>query len=193
MKRTLLSFAIFLGIVCVAGVAFAAGGGDGGSISAKFWKNWGFSMLNFAVFAFVIWRYVLPKIQEYFATRRDTLMADLDEARRLRTEAQEKLDEYSSRLDNLEKERQEIMDDYHKQGQREKERLVASAHKSVEKMRKDAEVLIAAETRRAIASIEQQAVDLAVNMAVTKVESQMNDGTQNQLVDQYVSDLKEMS
>lgn len=184
MKRLALIALILL----TPNVAFAAGGG-----LESFWANWAASMFNFVVFLGILWKFVLPTVQNFFADRRTTLMADLDEAKRLREEAQAKLDDYGARLDNLEKERQEIMDDYHAQGLREKEKLVEDANRQVEKMRKDAETLIASETRAAIASIEKEAVLVAVTLATDKVKKQMDDNAQNSLVDQYVTELKEMA
>ena len=167
-------------------VAFAA---EGGGFP---WGHWAVSMFNFAIFAgILIWK-AGPKVQSFFKSRADALRSDIDEAKRLRVEAQAKLDEYSSRLEKLDDERKLLMDQYHEQGEREKERIVEDAKRQVEKMRADAEVVIQQEVRKAVSLIERQAVDLAVDMARTSLESKIDDRTQNSLVDSYVNDLKSM-
>jgi F-type H+-transporting ATPase subunit b len=154
--------------------------------------HWGVSVLNFAIFLGIIIYFAGGKIQGFFKNRRDDLLADLTEAKKLRKQAQEKLDEYSRRLDALDEERDALLDDYRTQGEREKERLIADAKRQVEKMRSDAELVIQQEVRKAVASIEQQAVDLAVDMARKSLDEKLDPRTQNVLVDQYVDDLKSL-
>jgi F-type H+-transporting ATPase subunit b len=176
----------FAAVTATAAPAFAAGG-DGFP-----WVHWGVSVLNFAIFLGIIIYFAGGKIQGFFKNRRDDLLADLNEAKKLRKQAQEKLDEYSRRLDALDEERDALLDDYRTQGEREKERLIADAKRQVEKMRSDAELVIQQEVRKAVASIEQQAVDLAVDMARKSLDEKLDPRTQNVLVDQYVDDLKSL-
>ena len=173
-------------VMFVAAPALAAPGGGFP------WVNWAVSLVNLAIFLGIIIYFAGPKIQDYFRDRAERLQSEIKEAKRLREEAQAKLDEYQSRLDKLEDERQQLMDDYHKQGEREKEKLVADAKRQIEKMRNDAELVIKQEVRRAVASIEQQAVDLAVDVARKSLEKKVDGRVQNELVSQYVDDLKTM-
>ena len=132
-------------------------------------------------------------VQEHFAQRRDNLVNQLEEATRLREEAEARVAEYEQKVKALDDERQKLRDEYHAQGMREKTKLVEDAKKQIEKMRTDAEVVIQQETRKAVASIEQQAVDLALGVARTQLSSKIDESAQNTLVDQYVADLKEMN
>ncbi len=174
-------------VLLLPATALASEGGSGFN-----WVHWSASMVNFGVFIGVLVWFAGPKIQDFFATRANSLKSDIDEAKRLREEAQAKLDEYSERLEKLDTEREALMDEYHKQGEREKERLVADAKRQVEKMRADAEVVIEQEVRKAVASIERQAVDLAVSIARDTLDSRLDERTQNGLVDSYVNDLKSL-
>lgn len=173
-------------VLLAPSTAFA---GEGGGFP---WVHWATSMFNFAIFFGVLVWFAGPKVQAYFASRASSLKSDIDEAKRLRAEAQAKLDEFSERLEQLDDEREALMNDYHQQGEREKDRLVADAKRQVEKMQADAEVLIHQEVRKAVAKIERQAVDLAVDMAKASIESKLDAKVQNNLVDAYVDDLKSM-
>lgn len=183
IRPAIVAFAVTFAF---AAPAFAA---EGGGFP---WVHWGVSVVNFVIFLGVIVYFAGDKIQTFFQERRDTLLADLNEAKALRARAQEKLDEYSQRLASLDEERDALMKDYRAQGQREKERLIEDAKRQVEKMRSDAELVIDQEVRKAVASIEEQAVDLAVNMARDSLQKKVDARTQNVLVDQYVDDLKTM-
>lgn len=156
------------------------------------WVHWVVSLVNFAIFLGVLVYFAGGRVQSFFHNRREILLADLNEAKRLREEAQAKLDEYSNRLNSLEKERKALMDEYHAQGEREKQRLVEEAKRQVEKMGVDAELVIQQEVRKAVAALEAQAVDLALGMAEKSLRTKLDERSQNVLVDRYVGDLKSM-
>lgn len=175
-------------VMLIPADAFAAGG------HGEFpWPSWVTSMFNLAIYVSIIVYFAGPKVQEYFSARRENLLSDLNQAKQLRIEAEAKLEEMSARLEGLEAERKALLDEYHDQGMREKDRLVAEAKKQVDKMRTDAELVIQQEMRRAIHAIEQQAIDLAMDLAQKQVTAKVNDQVQGQLVDQYLTDLKSMN
>lgn len=179
---------VFLATMLFGGVAFAAGGGDGHSFP---WGHFAASWINFAIFAGILWKFALPPIQNFFQNRRAKLEENLKEAERLREEAEAKLAEYKNKLDALEKEREELLEEYNEQGEREKAKIIADAKKAVEKMRVDAERLIEQEVKKAIASLEQRAVDHAVDMARQMAKEKLEGkDQQKKLVDRYVEDLE---
>ncbi len=187
MKNKILYIAALL-IASVPMDAFAAGGhGDGFP-----WVSWGVSVVNFVIFLGILIYFAGPKIQDHFSTRREDMLADLNESKRLREEAEKKFEEYSARLEKLDEERKALLEDYHEQGEAEKERLVAEAKKQVEKMRADAELIIQQEMRRAVSAIEEQAVDLAISLAEKQLTEKVDDNAQSRIVASYVSDLNEM-
>lgn len=186
LKNLLVGAAAALAILLLAEPAFAAGGaGDGFP-----WLNWGFSVLNLIIFLFLVIKFGGPAIQDFFKNRREELINDLEEARRLREEAEARLEEYSAKLDALEDERKKLLDEYHEQGEREKKRIIEEAKEQVERMRRDAEITIAQETKKAIAELEAQAVDLAVDMAEDLAKEKLDSAKRDQLVDDYVGELE---
>lgn len=188
LTRYIAPAAAFLAPSLIAGAAFAAGGG--GEHHGIPWKHFVGSVINFVIFAGILYKFAWPKAQEFFKTRREELVADRAEASRLRDEAQAKLDEYNDKLAALEDERQDLLDEYHKQGQREKERVVEEAKRQVEKMRVDAEIVIGQEVKRAIAQLEAKAVEQAVSMAQSMATDRLAArASQDALVDDYLTDL----
>ena len=181
---------LILGMITVfAAEAFASGGGGDHAFP---WLHLGVSFFNFAIFIGLILKFGGPGITSHFATRREDLMANLNESKRLREEAEKKFEEYTTRLDNLEQERKELLDEYHEQGEREKEKLVDEAKAQVEKMRSDAELIIQQEMRKAVSAIETQAVDLAISLAEKQLKARVDDRMQNGIVDSYLKDLNAM-
>jgi F-type H+-transporting ATPase subunit b len=186
LKTMLVGAAAVLAVLLLAEPAFAAGGGAKGFP----WLNWAFSILNLIIFVFLIVKFGGSSIQDFFKNRRENLISDLKEAKRLREEAEARLEEYSAKLDALEDERKKLLDEYHEQGEREKKRIIEEAKEQVERMRRDAEVTIAQETKKAIAELETQAVDLAVEMAEDLAKKRLDGDQRDKLVDNYVGELE---
>lgn len=155
------------------------------------WVEFVVAIANFAIFAWVIVKFGGPFIQEYFATRREDFLREMNAAQEARKEAEARLAEYDAKLEALEQERQALLDEYHAQGEREKQRLVETAKRQVEKMRADAESLIDQEVKKAVAMLEEQAVDLAVQMAADKAKEELDESRQKKLFERYVSGLNQ--
>lgn len=187
---TPVKFAVLaaLAVLLFAQPAFAAVGGGHGFP----WGAWIVSIINLLIFLGIIYKFAGGSISEFFKNRRATLVHDLDEARKLREEAEARLEEYTARLDSLEDERKQLLDEYHKQGEREKNRIIEEAKTQVEKMRADAEITIEQEVKKAIADLERQVVNLAVGMTEKMAQDKLDRGSQKALVDNYVSDLSKM-
>lgn len=194
--KTTLKYAVAAAIIAAPGVAMAAkGGGGGGEAEAGlgFWGTLAFQAINFVVFFGIIVYYAAPALREHYSDKRAALRADLEEAERLREEAEAKLEEYTAKLEALEAEREQMLEEYHEQGEREKQRLIDEAKQQITKMREDAEKTIDQEVRKAVAGIEEQAVEMAVEMAREMASSELDTSKQHALIDAYVADLNEHS
>lgn len=182
--------AVAVGVVLllVAQPAFAAPG----EASGFPWLTWGVSVVNLLIFIGIIYKAGGAGITEFFKKRRATLLENLDEARELREEAQARLEEYSARLDSLEAERKTLLEEYHMQGEREKKRIIEDAKAQVDKMRADAKTSVEQEIKKAVASLERQMVEQAVEQAETIARDQLDAGSQKTLLDNYAQELSSM-
>lgn len=182
--RVLSGSLVGLGLLLVSSPALAAGGGGHGFP----WVHFAGSVFNFLVFLGILYFAGFKKMQEFFATRKETLEANLNEAKRLREEAEAQLGEYQKRLDSLEAERERLLEEYNEQGERERDRLVADAKRQVEKMRADAELMLKQEVKRAMAALEERVVDEALSIASEKAREEAQ-GAEDDLFDAYVREL----
>jgi len=193
VRRVLFTLLIAVLWLCVfVAPALAAGGGDDGHHGVD-WKHFAGSVVNFIIFCGIIIYMAKDSVQSFFKERRDDMAADMQEAERLKAEAEAKLAEYTRKLDDLASEREALLEEYNAQGEREKERLIEDAKRQVEKMRQDAELMIRQELKSAIARIEEKAVDEAVNLARDMARERLEKKTlQKKLVDDYLSDMDGM-
>ena len=153
------------------------------------WGDFAIAVVNFAIFAGIIYYFGKDYIQQFFANRRAEFVREMEAAQQARKEAEAKLEEYNAKLEALEQQRQALLDEYHAQGEREKQRIIDETKQQVEKMRRDAEATIDQEVKRARAMLENQAVQLAVDLARDKAIDALDDDAQQALFSSYLEGL----
>lgn len=187
-RATGVALVIAAALLLLAQPAFAADGAEAGFP----WVYWGVSVVNLLIFLGIIYKFGGAGITGFFEARRARLIENLDEARELREEAEARLEEYSARLDALEAERKALLEEYHMQGEREKKRIIEDAKAQVDKMRADAQTSVEQEIKKAVASLERQMVEQAVEQAETIARAQLDAGRQEALLDSYTKELSSM-
>ncbi|MBX9683516.1 MAG: F0F1 ATP synthase subunit B [Hyphomicrobium sp.] len=122
--------------------------------------------------------------------RADAIRKELDEARRLREEAQALLADYQKKAKEAENEAASIID----AAKREAEALAAEARKSlietIERRSKIAEDKIARAEAQALSEVRSTAVATAMSVAETLIGSRVGGATGINLIDQSIKDLK---
>ncbi len=147
--------------------------------------------LAFVIFLGILVRFGVPKMAlSALDSRSDRIRQALDEAHRLRSEAQDVLTQYQKRRDEAEKEAQSIIDN----ASVEAARLAAEAKSKVEEVvarrTKMAESKIAQAEAQALADVRSAAADAAVT-AAEKILVQSTRGTTGEkLIANGISDLK---
>ena len=123
--------------------------------------------------------------------RADKIRSELDEARRLREEAQQLLAEYQRKRKDAEKEASEVI----AAAEHEAAGLVADARQKtddyVKRRTAMAEQKIALAEAEAINEVRQSAVDIAVSAAQTIIAEKADDKTTGELFKSSVAELKE--
>ena len=123
-------------------------------------------------------------------SRADAIRKELDEARRLRTEAEALLAEYQTKTQAADEEAKAIVD----QARREAELLTAETRKGLSEMlerrTKLAEEKIARAEAQAMAEVRSMAVDTAVAAAERLMQAKLTPDAGAQMIDQGIRELK---
>jgi len=133
------------------------------------WGTLGLTLVNFLLFSYVIARYVMPAVRGWLRERHHRIVADLEAAAKAKAEALRLRDEWKRRLEQLGETVEEMRTQARLDAERERDRILAAAHKSAEAIRKDAERTAAYQIRR---SEEQLRAELA-KAALQQVEEQV--------------------
>ena len=145
---------------------------------------------NFALLAGGLGYLVYKKAGVFFRSRTEAIRQGIEEADRLRREAEARLAEMDERLKNLETEIESLR--HHARGEMaaESERIRRETEESLRKMREQAEQEIASAAKAARHEVRAQAAELAVSLAAGKIRARLTPRTDEALVLSILEDLE---
>lgn len=148
-------------------------------------------LIAFLLFALMLIYYKVPGlVGRMLDERADVIRKELDDARRLREEAQQLLADYQRKSREAEAEAKSIVD----QARREAENMAAEAKRnladSLERRTKLAEEKITRAEAQAQAEVRGAAVDAAIAAAEKVLRGRMAGKTASDLIDENIRDLK---
>lgn len=150
----------------------------------------GFAIINFIVFAGIMYKACKKPVIGYLRERHETIRHDLDEAARLRGEAEQKLIEYQRKVQNVDAEIESLLAGIRKEAEAEKGRIVAAAEEQAKRLKADAERQIASEIARAKMDLQRGAIEAAVSAATKLVQGAIGADDQRKMAERYVGDLE---
>lgn len=187
MTRRAAALALALGVVVTPGVALAAGDGHG-----DFSKIEAFFILNFVVFVFILWKFAVPRLNDFLGRRHAQVKADLEEAGRLKREADATLAEYKRLMGGLDQEIATIRDQFRADGERERARIIAEAEETARRMRASAEKQIKQEAAKLRDELEREVVAEVLAATEALARAQMNAATQREMFSDYIAGLERL-
>jgi F-type H+-transporting ATPase subunit b len=122
-------------------------------------------------------------------SRREGIQKELEEAARMKAEAEERAKKYQARLATLEQEMETAREALVRAGEAERERIVKDAEAKAERMRKDAEFLVEQELKQIRLDLWRDAVDTAITAAGELLKKRVTPADQERLAEEYLADL----
>jgi len=145
------------------------------------------SVLNFAIFAFIVYRFGRKPLADALVKRKTGIMAEIDAATELHDQAEARLREYKARFARIEETAAEMRRDFAAQAEREKATMLAEAEARRARMRRDAEFIIEQESKSAQVMLLQEAVEGAVSAAEALITAKAGPSDQDRLAEDYLS------
>lgn len=148
-----------------------------------------FMVLNFVLLlALLAWKGG-PIARKTAQDRHDQIKDALDEAAKLREQAQSKLSELESKLKSADDEIKAMVDGIRKDAEADKARILENAERLSAQMKRDAETRIAAEIEAARAALTREVTDAATSATEKLLRDKLMPGDQSKLVTSFISDL----
>jgi F-type H+-transporting ATPase subunit b len=148
---------------------------------------WG--VISFVILFLFMWKFAYPAVNKLMKTRTETIRGNIDEADRVRTEAETILAEYQSQLADARNEANRIIEEARQAAEQVRVELIRRAEDEVgELRRRNTEDLLAAQ-ERIVNQLQSQVRTLAIDLAERVVGANLDREQNLRLVDQFVAEL----
>jgi F-type H+-transporting ATPase subunit b len=150
---------------------------------------YGAMVLNFVL---LIWMYVAlgkKPIAEALKNRRASVAKEIEEAKRMRDEAEARAEKYQLKLKNLEGELKEARESLLAAGGADRDRIVREAEEKALRMAKDAAFMVEQESKQMSAELTRNAVEMAMAAAEEILKKRITPADQERLAEDYLAQI----
>ncbi len=183
-SRTFMAVAIMLLLFLFSGVVAASGGGDNES------KGWvatdTYKVMNFSVLAIGLFLLLRKPISQALNARIKGIREQLSELEEKKEEAEKKLVEYNEKFLKLDREAEQIVAEYIKQGDEAKARILKEAESAAVKLEEQAKKNIENEFKKAKSKLQEEIFEQALVKAEEIIKSKIDTQDQDRLVNEYL-------
>jgi F-type H+-transporting ATPase subunit b len=187
-KQNVFSLVCLVVIVLSAAACFASGSGGGAHAGGSEQKiDFAWRILNFVLLVgILIFAIKKADVKGSLAARQAQIEKDLKDAQEGKAAAEAKLAEYSGKLSQATKEIDELQAAIIREGEQEKERIIAEAKIAAQKIAAQAAQSAEQETVKARAALRAEASRLAVEIATGKLSGAIQKADHDRFVGEYL-------
>jgi len=175
-------------ILLVAGPAVGTAFAESAGGHAPSWTLTILGFVNFAIYAYVMYRFAWPPVVKYLKERRATVVSALEAAARAHAEAEALKAEFEAKLKNVEADAARARDELMEIARTEADQLLAQATRSAERIRRDAQLVADQEIARARRVLQEDAALLIADIAGKVVSKQLTADDQTRFVRSFIAD-----
>ena len=190
MKRS-ICYCLLVAVLLWSAQAFSLSAAEEHGKSAEaepsqlLWK-----IANFAILAGLLGYFIYKKGGAFFRSRTEAIRKDIEEAGRLRREAEERAAGIERRIENLQAEIESLRAGARSEMAAENERLRLETEAGFEKLRRQAEQEISSAAKAARHEVQAHAAELAVDLAANKLRARMTPATDEALAGAFLDSLE---
>ncbi len=189
MKKTRFSTKQFKIISFLTSVLFfascaavmAASGEPKGWVATDWYK-----VLNFGILVVALVWLAKKPVKEFFSSRKKEIEEELVVLEQKKKDAERKLAEYEAKFRNLDAESKLIVEDYVKQGEKAKVRILEEARAQAVKLEEMAKRNIQQEFKSAKTKLQTQISEMAMEKAEILIKESISPDDQDKLVHEYL-------
>ena len=185
MKRnSIILFIVTALLLFFVGVALGSSGGEHGT------KGWvatdTYRVMNFSVLFLGLFFLLRKPIAQFFGARIKGIKDQLSELETKKKDARQKLEEYTAKLTQLDQEGKKIVDDYIRQGNEARERILKEAESVADKLKEQALRNIDYEINQAKLRLQEEVLGKAIVKAEEIIKNEITIEDHDRLVDEYL-------
>ena len=175
-----------LSLLLATSPVLAAEEGSHSGGSDMMWRIVNFAILAIALFLTI--RYL--KVKDFFADRKKSIMAGLEEAKKAKEDAEKKAKEFELKFSSLDKRLEEIYQEIRKEGEIEKKRIIEEAIKMAGRIQEQAKLAAEQEIKKAKEEIKGEIAKVAVEMAEEILRNEMTAADHERLIKEYLEKVR---
>jgi F-type H+-transporting ATPase subunit b len=169
---------------CFIGVSLASSEGESKS------KGWlatdTYKVMNFGVLAIGLFLLVRKPASQALNSRISGIKEQLSELEEKKQVAEKQLAEYTEKFSSLEQETEKLIEDYIRQGNEAKARIIDEAKKAAEKLEEQARRNIDHEFKQAKLELQREILEKALQKSEEILKNKITAKDQEKLVDEYL-------
>ncbi len=188
--KTILITLLLIGMTC--GIVCASGGGGHEVASGVLLKDFLYRVFNFAIVVAILVYFLRKPLKNALSGRTEEIEKALAEAQEIKDAAEAKFAEYDLKLATATEEIAEISAAIRREGEAEKQKIIASAKEMAIKIEKDAGNAADLEVAKARTELQREAVNLAVSVAEDLLKKNFTKEDDTRLIDEYMQKVGEL-
>lgn len=153
------------------------------------WSNFFIQLISFAILFWLLSRFAFKPLFGVMEKRRQLVQEQMENAQTNRTEAERLIEEQKQALQQARKEAHDIIEQARTTGSRQADEIVQAARNESNRIKDEAVREIEAEKNKAVAALKAQVSGLSVLIASKIIEKQVDEQSQQQLVEQYLQNV----
>ena len=151
------------------------------------------SIISFLILMVILYKYALPAITGILDARQDKIKGDIDQAEKLREDAEKLKGEYQKKVIKAEEEAEGKIQAAVVKAKEISDEIVKESHETAADDRAKAQLGIDIERKKALAEVRNQVIDLTILSSSRLIQQSMQRKTAESLVDDVIKEVGKLS
>jgi F-type H+-transporting ATPase subunit b len=150
-----------------------------------------FQLLMFIILLALLKKYAWGPLVGIMKQREDHIANEIEAAEKSRVEANKFLEETRQELKKAREDAQALIENAKKQGERQKDEIIAAARQEAERLKESAKAEINRQKEQAVAELRDQVASLSVLIASKVIEKELSEQDQEKLIQDFIKEAGE--
>lgn len=150
------------------------------------WESFVFAIISFGILYWLLNKYAFGPLFGIMEKRREQVLKELSDAENSRAEAAKLLEEQKQALEQARKDAHNVMEQARQTSSRQAEAIIEQAKAESSRIKEEALRDIENEKNKAVAALRSQVADMSVLIASKIIEKEIDEKSQQELVEQYL-------
>jgi F-type H+-transporting ATPase subunit b len=150
-----------------------------------------FQLLMFIILLALLKKYAWGPLMGIMKQREEHIANEIEAAEKSRVEANKFLEETRQELKKAREDAQALIENAKKQGERQKEEIIAAARQEAERLKESAIAEINQQKEQAMAALRDQVASLSVLIASKVIEKELSEQDQEKLIQDFIKEAGE--